>query len=449
MPVLKLTSAFISALVPADKGTVEYWDEITRGLCLRVRGNVPDSMWTMRYRPKGAEGYARISLGRLGDLGLSDARKKAQAIRVEVNDGGDPQKQRRLARVEAKSAMRFDALAQAYLDGYAKLNKQSWRQDEILLKRPRAAWKTRRLEELTRAEIATLLQEIAASAPVSANRTRSVLVKLFNWATDSGHTRANPIAGMKKIAKELPKERVLTDPEIRVFWNALADADTMTDDVADALRLIFLTGQRPGEIAGLQQVELVDMDDVAEARAELPAARMKSGKPHVLPLAPKARAIVLAALERRAKEGEETAVLASRYYDRAFLARHSLSHALRRVIPALMVAEGADPTDAKAVASLKANPPTPHDLRRTVASSLARLGVDGDTRRMLLAHAATDVHAKHYDKHLRLPERRAALAAWETHIQEVLDRGEPEPAELAEPEASGNVVTMAKRRARR
>jgi len=439
MPVLKLTSAFISALVPADKGTVEYWDEITRGLCLRVRGNVPDSMWTMRYRPKGAEGYARISLGRLRDLGLSDARKKAQAIRVEVNDGGDPQKQRRQARVESKSAMRFDALAQAYLDGYAKLNKASWKQDELLLKRPRLAWKNRRPEELTRAEIATLLQEIAAKAPVSANRTRTVLVKLFNWATDSGHTKANPIAGMKRITREQSSERVLTDPEIRILWQAIDKADNLTADVADALRLILLTGQRPGEIAGIEQIELLDIDKPAGARIEIPAERMKGRRPHLVPLGPRARAIVLAALKRRETEGEEAALLASRYFDRSSLARHSLSHALRRIIPGLVVDADAPAEDVKAVAGLKADPPTPHDFRRTVASSLARLGVDGDTRRMLLAHAATDVHSAVYDRHQRMRERREALQVWEEHLATVLDRGEP----AAE---AKNVVALRNRR---
>lgn len=439
MAVLKLTSALISSL--GDE-PAELWDAVQVGLCLRVRSSREKATWSFRYRPKSGEGNQRVTLGKLKDLSLADARVKANALRTSVNEGNDPSKVKRTTRAAARSAMRFDALAQSYLENYAKLHKASWRQDELLLKRPREAWKTRRPEELTRADVATLLQEIALTAPVSANRTRTVLVKLFNWSTDSGFIKANPIAGMKKIAKETSKERVLTDSEIGVFWRALATADNVTQDVGDALRLVLLSGQRPGEIVGIEQIELVDIDDANEARVEIPSGRMKSRRPHIVPLAPMARAIVQAAIKRRASEGEEVALLASRYFDRTSLARHSLSHAMRRLIPALTLDDGISPEDAKAIASLKGSPPSPHDLRRSVASGLSRLGVDGDTRRLLLAHAATDIHGRVYDRHQRLPERRLALEKWEAHLASVLDRGEPaEPAKAAD-----NVVALARKR---
>lgn len=421
MAVVRLTSAFISGIVPPDKGATEYWDEITRGLCLRVYPKIDNATWTFRYRPKSGVGYERITLGKLRDLSLGKAREKATGLRAAVNDGGDPQKERRIARSEAKQALRFDALATAFIEGYAKLNKASWKYDEILLKRPREAWGKRRPEELRRADVSALLLEIAATAPVSANRTKTVLSKMFNWAVDVGHMPANPIAGMKRIVKEgKPKERVLADAEMRVLWEALEKAKDVTRDVADALRLLMLTGQRPGEIAGIEQVEIVDIGK-AEARIEIPAERMKARRSHVLPLAPMARTIVREALERRKEEGDVNALLASRYYDRDTLARHSLSHALRRLIPALKV-EG---LDAKAVASLQADPPTPHDLRRTVASGMARLGVGFEDRRAVLAHIADDVHGQHYDRYDRLAEKRRALALWESHVQTVIERGEP------------------------
>lgn len=428
MPVLKLTSAFVSSLVPPDKGATEYWDEITRGLCLRVYPNLRNATWTFRYRARNGGGYERVTIGKLADIALGKAREKATALRASVNDGGDPQKERRQSRTAAKTAMRFEALAQAYIEGYAKLNKASWKQDEILLKRPREAWGRKRPEELRRADVSTLLLEIAATAPTSANRTKTVLGKMFSWAVDTGHMPANPIAGMKKVAKEAKaKERILTDAELRVFWEALEASEDVTIDVADALRLILLTGQRPGEIAGIEQVEIVDAVKTDGARVEVPSARMKARRPHVVPLAPMARGIVQAALARRKDAGDELALLASRYYSRDTLARHSLSHAMRRIIPKVE-AEG---DDAKAAASLKADPPTPHDLRRTCASGMARLGVGFEDRRAVLAHISDDVHGQHYDRYDRLSEKRRALALWEQHVATVLDRGEP-----------GNVIPM-------
>ncbi|WP_324133669.1 site-specific integrase [Bosea sp. (in: a-proteobacteria)] len=404
----------MSAIKPPDKGAVEYWDEQTRGLCLRVYPRLTNATWSFRYRARDGGGYERVTIGKLSDIGLAKAREKATALRAAVNDGGDPQKQRRTSREAAKTALRFDALAQAYIDGYAKLNKASWRNDEILLKRPRAAWKNKRPEELRRVDISAHLLEIAATAPTSANRTKTVLVKLFNWAVDAGHVQANPIAGMKKPAAESKgKDRVLSDPELKVLWYALANSKEVTQDVADALRLILLTGQRPGEIAGIEQDEI---DTAVEGawRIDIPATRMKGRRPHVVPLAPIAAGIVEAALERRAKEGDKVALLASRYYNRDTLARHSLSHALRRIIPAL------EAGDDRAIASLQASPPTPHDLRRTCASGMSRLGVPFEDRRAVLAHVADDVHAAHYDKYDRLAEKRKALDTWERHVMLVV-----------------------------
>lgn len=411
---------------------MEYWDELTRGLCLRVYPKIANASWTFRYRARNGGGYERVTLGKLADLTLAKAREKATALRSAVNDGGDPQKDRRQARTAAKTAMRFEALASAYIEGYAKLNKASWKQDDILLKRPREAWGRKRPEELRRADISALLLEIAATAPTSANRTKTVLGKMFNWAVDMGHMPANPIAGMKKIAKEgKAKERVLTDAELRVFWEALEASDEVTIDVADALRLILLTGQRPGEIAGIEQVELVDTQKPDDARLEIPGPRMKGRRPHVVPLAPKALGIVQAALARRKDAGDQLALLASRYYNRDTLARHSLSHAMRRIIPKVE-AEG---DHAKAAASLKADPPTPHDLRRTCLTGLSRLGVPREDRLAVAAHVPDDIHGQHYDRYDRLAEKRRALEIWGQHIETVLDRGE-----------GGNVIPMRKSR---
>jgi integrase len=433
MAVVRMTSALISSLKTPEKGAVEYWDELTRGLCLRVYPKIANATWSFRYRARDGGGYERVTIGKLADIGLAKAREKANALRTAVNDGGDPQKQRRQGRAAAKTAMRFDELAQSYIDNYARANKVSWKNDEILLKRPRAAWGKKRPEELRRADVSALLLEIAATAPVSANRTKTVLVKMFNWATDSGFMPANPIAGMKKVVGEgRGKDRILTDAELRVLWDAFATADDITIDVADALRLILLTGQRPGEIAGIVQDELVDVDKAAEARIEIAAARMKGRRAHVVALAPMALGIVAAALKRRKAAEDGIALLASRYYSRDTLARHSLSHALRRVIPNLTT-EG---EDARAVASLKASPPTPHDLRRTCASGMSRLGVPYEDRRAVLAHVADDVHGQHYDKYDRLREKRRALEVWEAHVLAVVNRGEA---------GRGNVVELPRR----
>ena len=270
------------------------------------------------------------------------------------------------------------------------------------------------------------MDEIKKTAPVSANRTQSVLVTLLNWAADGELIDANPIARMKKRAKEVAKDRTLTDDEIRVLWPALAGSSAISFDVAASLRLMLLTGQRPGEIAGLLRSEVRDVERPEAARLEISAARMKGGRAHVVPLGAMARAVVGEALARRKKDAEPRrdhrevaaepaiAVFASRFASRDTLARHSLSQGLRRCLVGLNAAESDWPT---AVRSLQASPPTPHDFRRTVATGMARLGVPREDRKAVLAHAEDDVHGLPYDRHKRLAEKRAALDLWERHLR--------------------------------
>jgi integrase len=179
--------------------------------------------------------------------------------------------------------------------------------------------------------------------------------------------------------------------------------------------------------------ELVALSEPREARWELPAARTKARRAHVVPLSPRALDVVTGALARRETDRDEAgSVFASRFESRSTLARHSLSQGLARVIERIKPAE----LDADAAASLKADPPTPHDLRRTVATGLARLGMAREDRLAVLGHAADDVHGKHYDKYARLREKRVALQTWERHLARVLGQ---EPVETT-------VVPMTRRR---
>ena len=95
-----------------------------------------------------------------------------------------------------------------------------------------------------------------------------------------------------------------------------------------------------------------------------------------------------------------------------------MSRALQRVIARL------DRQD-NAAASLANKPPTPHDLRRTVATGLSKLGVPREDRMAVLAHVVGDIHGQVYYKYDRLKEKRAALVVWEGHIAAVIGGGPP------------------------
>ncbi|WP_396604983.1 tyrosine-type recombinase/integrase [Bradyrhizobium sp. YCK136] len=397
------------------------WDGKTSGLCFRVMKSGVRS-WTFRYRPHNGAAFRRLTLGRYPALSLVEARAAAERIRADVRGGADPAQQRRDDREALRSApaeLTFDALADLYIERYAKRQKASWKNDEGYLRaKARPAWGNRVATSITSQDVARLLFDVVEVAPVSANRLRSVLVKLFGWAADSALLSTNPMLGVKKPHREgKGKTRNLNDAEIRVLWQALEKAEAAPGIVA-ALKCLLLLGQRPGEVAGMEIRELHRLNNDGAAHWELPAARMKARRAHVVPLPPLARGIVAGELERQRAADPKArleSVFASKFTERARLARHSLSQALGRIIGELDDAGG----DDEAVASLKADRPTPHDLRRTLATGLARLGIPRDDRLAVLAHSYGDVH-EIYDQYDRLPQKRMALEAWEQHLRRVI-----------------------------
>jgi integrase len=408
MSSVLLSDALLRSIKPGEK-LIEYWDTRVHGLCLRVSpGDV--RTWTFRYRPMASTSFKRLSLGRYPEVGLALARQRAEEKRVEVSGGGDPQEERKAKR--AASALTFDSLADDYLERYAKPRKRSWANDALYLRaHVRPTWGQRPATRISRADAAELLDTIAKAAPTSANRTQSILSRLFNWAIESGLLEVNPLARMPKRAKEKAKDRVLAPDEIRVLWAALDDDRS----VAAALRFLMPTGLRPGEAAGATIAELADLDNSVRACLEISGSRMKAGRAHVVPLAPMALQIVRAQLEH-VVDGQ-VHLFPSAFVDKGPVARHSLSQALHRLIKGL-----------PDVAAIRRPYPTPHDFRRTVATGLAALGIPREDRLAVLAHAQGDVHAIHYDKYDRLAEKRRGLEAWEGHVADIIT---PAPAKIA------------------
>ena len=420
MPPMMLTDARIKAAAAPKTGIVELWDEKTSGLCLRLMASGRKS-WSFRYRPRSSKRLRRITLGSYPSMTLADARAHAERLRVAVREGADPQHDTKTAitaarATEEREELTFEALARKYIETYAKRHKASWSNDDGYLRRHALKnWGQRTASSITRKDVVRLLSDVVETTPTGANRTRSVLAKLFSWAVDEELLSANPVLGVKKPHKESGgRMRILSDDELRLLWFAIGESSVSTNTAA-ALKVMALLGQRANEVAGMQAAELVHIDLPAEARWEIPAARMKARRPHVVPLPPLAREIILNQLKAEHPNGS---VFASRYTSRERLARHSLSQAMGRIIRRLPI----DGPDSVLITGLLADLPTPHDLRRTVASRLAEIGILREDRMAVLAHSHGDIHEAHYDRYDRLREKRAALEAWETHVRRVIGR---------------------------
>jgi len=135
---------------------------------------------------------------------LSEARDRAGKLRSAVREGGNPQaelqtKIEATREAEKKRALTFDELAELYLERYAKKHKASWQNDAGYLRRHvRPVWGALGAHAVTKQDAARLLGDIKATTPTGANRTRSVLVKLFAWTVDEGYLDSTPMIGVKK-----------------------------------------------------------------------------------------------------------------------------------------------------------------------------------------------------------------------------------------------------------
>lgn len=428
MPVAYLDDAFAKRVDRPQKGYVEYTDEKIGGYIVRVYAE--RIVGTLRYSPLGSKKKKRYPLGEHPRVTMAVMRKRAEEARGKFRQGADPAADREAIRVkrqeeETTPPLTFDALADLYAAALPNM-KDSWEQDKGYIDRDaRPVWGKKLAAAITEADCAKRLLDVKARAPVVANRVRSALRKLFEWAVDQRLLTVNPMLGIKKPTKERGREdevdRVLADGEFVVIWKAI-EAAKLADGLRAAFKALALTGKRPQEIAGLALSELQHLDDPSQAVADFPASRMKGRRRHILPLTEPVIALIKGEIKRQRDEAEfehrpvSEFVFTSRFMDRDRIARHSLSQAMKRIVADL------DPNgpDGEIVKRLQANPPKPKTFRATCATGMARLKVPYEDRQAVLAHADQSVMKRHYDAYDRLDEKRAALRTWAHHVEDLV-----------------------------
>jgi integrase len=252
-------------------------------------------------------------------------------------------------------------------------------------------------------------------APVLANRTHAIVKQLFEWAAAKELIPTSPMAGIERPGgKEVPRDRVLTAEEIHQFWTKLDDA-VMVEPTRLALKLLLVTGQRRGEITFAQwshfDLERTRRDKgktVPDPLWTIPVellktshAKRKKPEPHVVPLSPLAVQL-LKKLKQLTGEGAYLLPARATAKSNAPYSEAVLSRATR------------ENKDHFGIEDF-----TPHDLRRTAASHMTKLGVPRLHVEKVLNHATGDI-AEIYDRHDYLPEKKAALEKWATHLRVIL-----------------------------
>lgn len=210
------------------------------------------------------------------------------------------------------------------------------------------------------------------------------LSALFKWLVAAGKMATSPVAGVRAPKHAEPRDRVLTDDEIRKFWLA---AEQELPEFSAPLKLLLLTGCRLNEVAGMRRVEL--SPDLSTWT--IPGSRTKNKKTHVVPLSPLARELIPAT-------GEGDCVFSTTRGRRPI----ELGTKLKKRI------------DARATMPHWVL----HDLRRTVVTGMVELGISTHVVELVVNHVSGTRGgvAGIYNRAVMMPERRVALERWAAHV---------------------------------
>jgi integrase len=354
----------------------------------------------VRYRHRGRP--RKSTLGSYPAITIANARELARKELVAVAEGRDPGREKKNARREADDRQRdlFAMTAAQFLERYAKANtrESSWRETERLLNRDvLPSWKGRTVQEITRRDIVDLLDRVSdRGSPIMANRVLAAVRRLFGWCVDRGVLEKSPCAGVKAPAAERCRDRFLSDDELRLAWTA---CDDIGWPFGPLVKLLILTGQRRDEVSNTRWSEV----DLTTKLWIIPRERSKNDIAHVVPLSDPALGIMTGLPRVGGNCGLVFTTTGSTPVG-------GFSRAKGR-IDAAMARSSQEQLERW----------TFHDLRRTAASGMARLGINLPVIEKVLNHTSGSFGGivGVYQRHEFADEKRQALEAWGRFVAEL------------------------------
>jgi integrase len=391
----KLTATGVDKWKAIDKRQ-EVPDTLMTGLYLIVQPTGRKA-WQVRYR--FGEKHRRMTLGKYPLLSLADARARASEALIAANDGRDPAGEReaeKAARVEVQLSGRdkIKTLVEQFGKRHLSTLKSGETVKRELNRHVVAIWGERDIHDIAKRDVIDLLDGIADTGRVvTANRVKAYLSKFLNWCVERDIIDQSPAMGVKPAAKEKSRERVLTDDEIKLFWKACTVEGQPWGHLG---KMLLLTGQRLGEVVNMTDRE------VTGDLWHLSSDRTKNGRAHDVPLSEAARD-VLGAVER--VKGDVRYVFTTNGTGGLKGYHKGRNHIAERM---------AEIASDEAGAAVDIPHWTFHDLRRTAATGMARLGIPVRVTEAVLNHVSGTGGGivGVYQRHDYADEKRNALDAW-------------------------------------
>ena len=410
MAVKVLTTRFVDAAKPrhnsaGDAVRAEYPDAACPGLHLVVQPTGTRS-WAFRFRRRTDRKNVKLTLGKAGDGGLSlaAARHAAAAHRHRLEQVSGAIGVTRVTDVTGESGGgvgdKIETAVAAFLEKHVRRKNRvsTARVTENIFNRIIVpAWRDRTIDSIRRRDIIDLVEDVAASGRgYHANRTCAVLSKFFAWLVARDALTFSPVTGVERPHKEKIRNRVLTDDELRVLWLACGHEGAS----GEAIRLMILTGARRGEVGEMSRQEVEQDHQLWNLLAE----RTKNGRPHTIPLSTQAWTLI----EARPRFADCNFVFSAdgkRAVNNWDEVKHRIS----------------------AKAGITASSWRLHDLRRTCASGMQRLGVSVPVVEKALNHGSNSFRGiiATYQTHDYADEIRVALQRWSDCVADLVSGRKP------------------------
>lgn len=337
-----LTPIAIEKLKPQDKRT-EVPDAAAKGLYLVVQPSGAKS-FAFRYRHRGKP--KKLTLGRFPKMSLAEAREAAREALNHVERGHDPNDIR-------VAPEQFEMAFKEFLARHVAQYKSRYEVERQFNHDLLPEFRGLNISDITKRDILQLMDKVVdRGAKVMANRLLATLRKFFAWAISRDLIGENPCQNLKLPSKEHSRDRILTHEEISLYWQATKKLSLETDPSRSYERyfqFLLLCGQRRTEVSEMRWDELNSNEWL------IPASRSKNGRSHSIPLTE----IMINVIGKNTTNSEYVfSITGKRPINNIGRAATRLKGIMQRLAPETFRSDW-----------------KPHDLRRTVASEMARLGI--------------------------------------------------------------------------
>jgi integrase len=395
-----------------------------------TRGEIPDGLLVGLYfviQPSGARSWAvryryggkprKLTLGGYPALDLGTARERAREALQAVAAGRDPGTEKAQANLRARDGVPGHDLLSSHLDRFyerhVKPNNTARTAAEVMRaldKDVRSAWGERRVQDITRRDVIELLDRIVdRGKPIAANRALAYMRRFFNWLIERSVLETSPCDRVKAPAGEKDRDRILTDDEVRWLWKA---TEKIGYPFGPFVRLLLLTGQRRDEVAKARYREFPH-----PALWQIPKERTKNGIAHDVPLSLAAQEVIAALPRIAGRNGFLFTTSGEAAISGYSNAKERLDKAMLTVARQEAAERGLNPDDVE-IPEWRL-----HDLRRTMASGMARLGHAPHVVEAVLNHTGGAISgvAAVYNRYSYAEEKARALAAWGLFVMDLVE----------------------------